>query len=91
MLNDESPEFVQFVNPGDLRAARMTCGNDSCHADEVEHVRKSMMSTVDQLWEAALYANGEYPSKIARFGEGYSEDGRAYSDQNAPAPTSRRL
>ncbi len=66
MLNDESPEFVQFVNPSDLRAARMTCGNASCHADEVEHVRKSMMSTADMLWEAALYAdNGEYPSKVA--------------------------
>ncbi len=87
MLNDESPEFVQFVNPGDLRAARMTCGNASCHADEVEHVRKSMMSTVDMLWEAALYANGEYPSKIARFGEGYTEDGRPTRIRTLPPPT----
>ena len=87
MLNDESPEFVQFVNPGDLRAARMTCGNESCHADEVEHVRKSMMSTVNMLWEAALYANGEYPSKIARFGEGYTEDGRPTRVRTLPPPT----
>ena len=87
MLNDESPEFVQFVNPGDLRAARMTCGNASCHADEVEHVRKSMMSTVNMLWEAALYANGEYPSKLARFGEGYTEDGRPTRVRTLPIPT----
>ena len=87
MLNDESPEFVQFVNPGDLRAARMTCGNASCHADEVEHVRKSMMSTVNMLWEAALYANGEYPSKIARFGEAYTEDGRPTRVRTLPPPT----
>jgi len=87
MLNDESPEFVQFVNPGDLRAARMTCGNESCHADEVEHVRKSMMSTVNMLWEAALYANGEYPSKLARFGEAYTEDGRPTRVRTLPAPT----
>ena len=87
MLNDESPEFVQFVNPGDLRAARMTCGNESCHADEVEHVRKSMMSTVNMLWEAALYANGEYPAKIARFGEAYTEDGRPTRVRTLPPPT----
>ncbi len=87
MLNDESPEFVQFVNPGDLRAARITCGNASCHADEVEHVRKSMMSTVNMLWEAALYANGEYPSKLARFGEGYTEDGRPTRVRTLPVPT----
>src|SRR5262249_35140175 len=41
MLNNESPEFVRFVNPGDLRAARLSCGGKSCHVDEVEHVRKS--------------------------------------------------
>jgi len=87
MLNDESPEFVQFVNPGDLRAARMTCGNASCHADEVEHVRKSMMGTVNMLWEAALYANGEYPSKISRFGEAYTEDGRPTRVRTLPPPT----
>lgn len=87
MLNDESPAFVQFMNPGDLRAARMTCGNASCHADEVEHVRKSMMSTVNMLWEAALYDNGEYPSKIARFGEAYTEDGRPVRVRTLPPPT----
>ena len=87
MLNDESPAFVRFVNPGDLRAARMNCGNEACHADEVEHVRKSMMSSADMLWEAALYANGEYPSKLARFGEGYTEDGRPTRIRTLPEPT----
>ena len=87
MLNDESPAFVRFVNPGDLRAARMNCGNESCHADEVEHVRKSMMSTGVMLWEAALYANAEYPSKLARFGEGYTEDGRPTRIRTLPEPT----
>jgi len=87
MLNDESPAFVQFVNPGDLRAARMTCGNASCHADEVEHVRKSMMGTGVMLWEAALYNNGEYPSKVARFGEAYTEDGRPVRVRTLPPPT----
>lgn len=87
MLNDESPEFVRFVNPGDLRAARMACGSAGCHVDEVENVRKSMMATVTLLWEAALYNNGEYPSKIARFGEAYTEDGRPTRVRTLPPPT----
>ncbi len=63
MLNDESPAFVRFVNPGDLRAARMSCGSLGCHVDEVEKVRKSMMATGRMLWEAALYNNGVYPER----------------------------
>ncbi|MBC7854229.1 MAG: hypothetical protein IAF94_12410, partial [Pirellulaceae bacterium] len=33
LLNHESPEFVRFVNPGDLRIAHNSCG--SCHEKEV--------------------------------------------------------
>jgi len=87
MLNDESPEFVRFVNPGDLRAARLSCGGKSCHAEEVEHVRKSMMATGPMLWEAALYNNGEYPWKFARFGEAYSENGNPTRVQTLPPPS----
>ncbi|MGC2231932.1 MAG: hypothetical protein WBA09_10535, partial [Candidatus Acidiferrum sp.] len=29
---EESPEFVKFVNPGDLRVAPETCGEAGCHA-----------------------------------------------------------
>ncbi len=87
MLNDESPEFVRFVNPGDLRAARMSCGSIGCHVDEVENVRKSMMATGAMLWEAALYNNGVYPEKIARFGEAYTEDGRPARVLTLPPPT----
>src|SRR5690606_3308527 len=39
LLNYESPEFVRFVNPGDLRVAQVTCG--SCHPRETLAVRKS--------------------------------------------------
>ena len=31
LLNHESPEWIQFVNPGDLRVAKQTCG--LCHGD----------------------------------------------------------
>jgi len=87
MLNNESPEFVRFVNPGDLRAARLSCGGKSCHAEEVEHVRKSMMATGAMLWEAALYNNGEYPWKIARFGDAYTENGNPMRVMTTPPPS----
>ncbi len=87
MLNDESPEFVRFVNPGDLRAARLSCGSKGCHVDEVENVRKSMMATGAMLWESALYNNGVYPEKIARFGEAYTENGSPARVLTLPPPT----
>lgn len=34
LLNKEDPAFIRFVNPGDLRVARLTCG--ACHQSEVE-------------------------------------------------------
>jgi len=84
MLNDESPEFVRFVNPSDLRSAWIACGG--CHRDEVKNVRKSMMATGAMLWEAALYSNGQYPEKIARFGEAYTPDGRPARVRTEPPP-----
>src|ERR1700730_8732387 len=34
----ESPEYIRFVNPGDLRIAAETCGSAGCHASEVRNV-----------------------------------------------------
>lgn len=73
LLNDEKPEFIRFINPGDLRVAEAACG--SCHRDEVRHVRKSMMATDGMLWGAALYNNGSFPLKNTRYGESYSPKG----------------
>jgi hypothetical protein len=67
LLNKESPEFVRFVNPGDLRIAHIACG--SCHPKEVLQVRKSMMTNGCMLWASALYNNGAVPHKAARYGE----------------------
>ena len=41
----ETKEYIQFVNPGDLRVAEQTCGSAGCHAKEVLAVRTSMMTT----------------------------------------------
>src|ERR1700733_11237306 len=53
----ESPEFIRFVNPGDLRVAAQTCGSAGCHTSEVLNVHSSMMTHGAMLWEAALYNN----------------------------------
>ena len=73
LLNHESPEFIQFVNPGDLRVAAKTCG--PCHKEAVDHVGNSMMRHGAMLWGAALYNNGAYHHKNPRFGQAYGADG----------------
>ncbi|HYG11209.1 MAG TPA: hypothetical protein VD835_14775, partial [Pyrinomonadaceae bacterium] len=72
LLNRESWEFVRFINPGDLRVAAKTCSE--CHKAEVEANDNSMMRHGAMLWGAALYNNGGFPLKDARFGEAYAEE-----------------
>jgi Zn finger protein HypA/HybF involved in hydrogenase expression len=74
-LNRESPEFIRFVNPGDLRVANKSCGTSECHPRDAHNVNRSMMKTGAMLWGAALYNNGSFPLKNYRFGESYSSDG----------------
>jgi hypothetical protein len=85
LLNHESPEFVRFVNPGDLRVADESCGG--CHASIVLQVKKSMMTHGCMLWNAALYNNGSIPNKRAAYGESYSHEGVAQRLQTVPPPT----
>ena len=86
LLNHESPEFIRFVNPGDLRVAHISCGTTGCHGREVLENRKSMMTHGCMLWSAALYNNGAIPVKNARFGEAYGMNGQPLRLQNVPAP-----
>ena len=81
----ESQEYIQFVNPGDLRVVDRTCG--TCHAAEVRNVRTSMMTHGAMLWGAALYNNGAVPFKDPRYGESYAADGTPQRLQTWPAPT----
>ena len=87
LLNHESPEFIRFVNPGDLRVAHLSCGTTSCHADQVLQVRKSMMTHGAMLWGAALFNNGSVPFKAARYGQSYSMNGAPQRLQTFPPPT----
>ena len=41
VLNHEYPEFVRFVNPGDLRVAHISCGMSGCHPKETLEVKRA--------------------------------------------------
>jgi hypothetical protein len=81
----ESQEYIRFVNPGDLRVAEETCGQ--CHFKEVRAVQTSMMTHGGMLWQAALYNNGAFPFKDAKFGESYSPDGSPRRINTYPPPS----
>jgi hypothetical protein len=82
----ENYDYIRFINPGDLRVAPETCGQSGCHVSEVRRVQLSMMTHGAMLWGAALYNNGAYPYKNARFGESYSADGLPQSVSTVPPP-----
>src|SRR5712692_6418277 len=85
LLNKEAPEFVRFVNPGDLRVAPEACGQ--CHAREVMQVRSSLHTTSGVFWTAAAYNNGIWPFKKATFGESYNREGVPEKIVMNPPPT----
>ena len=87
LLNTECPEFVRFVNPGDLRIAHLSCGTVNCHGTETLQVKKSMMTHGCMLWGAALYNNGSVPFKRPQYGESYSMHGTPQRLQTIPPPT----
>jgi hypothetical protein len=87
VLNYERPEFVRFINPGDLRVAHLSCGVSGCHQQETLEVKKSMMTHGCMLWGAALYNNGAVPEKWSRYGESYSMNGVPQRLQTIPPPT----
>jgi len=39
LLNDEAPEYIRFVNPGDYRVVRNSCG--ACHIEVIEAAERS--------------------------------------------------
>src|ERR1700693_3035192 len=51
LLNHESPEFIRFVNPADLRVAEQACG--LCHQGSIDPVQHSMLNHGAKLWGAA--------------------------------------
>jgi hypothetical protein len=85
LLNHESPEFIRFVNPADLRVVDQACG--LCHKDAIEHLQLSMMNHGAMLWGAALYNNGSVPFKNYHYGQAYGPDGEPLRLVNPHVPT----
>ncbi len=73
LLNEESPEFIRFINPSDYRIAREACG--ACHLPTIQAAESSMMATSAMLWGGASYNNGILPYKRYLLGEAYNRDG----------------
>jgi hypothetical protein len=74
LYNREAPEFIRFVNPGDLRIAAESCG--VCHAEIVKANQRSLMATGAMLWGGAAYNNGLAEFKRYALGEAYTREGR---------------
>ena len=74
LLNREAPEFIRFVNPGDYRIARESCG--ACHIEVIEAAERSLMASGAMLWGGAAYNNGIVPYKNYLLGEAYTRDGK---------------
>ena len=94
ILNKESPDFIRFINPGDLRVAGLVCG--ACHQNEVEQVHTSPMTTSSVFWTAAAYNNGIISpaigaKKIPFLGESYSMGGVPQKIEMNPLPTEEEL
>jgi hypothetical protein len=90
LLNRESPEFIRFVNPSDLRVARQACGD--CHLPIIQAAERSLMATGAMFLEGAAYNNGILPFKKSnRLGEAYSSKGepaKVESPGNPPGQVS---
>ena len=84
LLNKESPEFIRFINPSDLRVAREACG--ACHKSIIEASERSLMSTTAMLWGGAAYNNGILPYKRYVIGEAYTRDGKPATVVNPVKP-----
>jgi len=75
LLNDEAPEYIRFVNPGDYRVVRNSCG--ACHIEVIEAAERSIMASGAMLFGGAAYNNGIVPYKSYVFGEAYTAKGEA--------------
>jgi hypothetical protein len=85
LLNQESPEFVRFLNPSDYRVDRLACG--ACHGAEVRASEGSLMATGAMLWGGAAYNNGILDQKHYLVGEAYTETGQSARIASRSEPT----
>lgn len=73
LLNKEAPDYIRFVNPGDYRVVRQSCG--ACHLEVIEAAERSIMASGAMLFGGAAYNNGIIPYKNYLLGEAYTTRG----------------
>ncbi|HZU98015.1 MAG TPA: hypothetical protein VFF73_15030 [Planctomycetota bacterium] len=86
LLNREKTAFIRFINPGDLRVAKVTCGK--CHPKEADNVPTSIMAHSAMVPGSGLYNNGALPYKRYLVGEFYMPNGDA-ANARAPRPATQ--
>jgi hypothetical protein len=91
LLNQESADFIRFINPSDYRVVREACG--ACHMAVIAAAERSPMSTTAMFWAVGAYNNGVLPFKHSIVGEAYTHDGQPASlvDPQTPGPEASRL
>ncbi len=87
LLNRESPEFIRFVNPSDLRVAREACG--ACHLTIVQAVERSLMASGAMFWGGGAYNNGILPFKQYLLGSAYTREGEPAAMVNPVKPDAK--
>lgn len=81
-------DYLQFVNPGDLRvvAVNKGCGGQACHAGEhAEWVPRSTIGTTNGFFAGTRFMTGQASTEAKN--EQYRNEGYALSD-TAPRPVS---
>ncbi len=89
LLNEDSPEFVRFINPSDLRVAREACG--ACHMPIIQAAERSIMATGAMLFGGAAYNNGILPFKRYILGEAYTREGEPATIMNPVEPDEKMI
>lgn len=71
-VNYTSLDYLQFVNPGDLRVVTegKSCGE--CHVSHAECTEKSLLATAGGIFSGALFAAGQ-PSRVPESASLYAE------------------
>ena len=77
-LDNLNPDYVRFINPGDLRVAQVSCGGGNpragdqgaggCHQKAVDNVQTNTMAHTTGEVTVARYRAGKQPDPYGRFG-----------------------
>lgn len=65
-------DYLQFVNPGDLRIVKLERGCGECHENHAEEVSTSLLATEAGIWSGATYAIGA--ENVVTANQGLYED-----------------